>query len=378
MYVRLLLFTALVWATFSFGNQVSADPDDRRFVVQINKNVELLGFVYFLGYEGVQSKTADYSVKTKARYAYGLDLYEQYKRHENSENLAVAVGFAQDIWLDYFINLLIQLEDFPNAKLNEKMESRYYLRFSPKRDEAEARKNASAFLEAMNRLYREVDFDTYLSQNRNKYENALMQVKGGLPDGSFIPAMEKFYQGRLDTYNLVPSLTIPPGMGFGVKYGSDQKTNAFHVFGSFAIPSFNDASNLDMGFNDKKHLLELSTHEFGHSFVNQVIDQLPAEWIAETQRLFDPVKDVMSNQGYVAWKACLYEHFVRAGEIVIAQSLGHAADARRLREHYEHDRKFIYLPLILPELEAYQSIQKSTYKQAVESAMKRLRENSRD
>jgi hypothetical protein len=375
MKSRLILLTVLLWAPSVFaGLHEGNGPGrgDRRFQIHINKNVELLGLVYFLGYEGAQSQTSGYSAKTRARYAFGLHLYRQYKEHESSRNLSVVIAFAQDIWLDYFIALLVQLDDVPSAKLTDRIDISYYRRFSSTSDPVEAKRNVSDFIEAMNRLYREVDFDNYLMLNRKKYDNAAFQVNNGLPDNLFIPAMERFYQNHLDSYVLVPSLTIPPGMGFGVKHTANGQTHAFHVFGAFGIPSFADESYLDMGFNDKKHLLELSTHEFGHSFVNPAIDRLPPGLIKETEALFNPVKDKMADQGYTTWKACLSEHFVRAGEIIIAQNLGNAADAERLKEHYIQDRRFIYLPMILREFEAYTRTPGALYGEAVDRAMGEL------
>ena len=349
-------------------------PAGRQFEVRINANVELLGFVYFLGYEGAQSETVSYSEKDRKRYAYGIDLYKQYKSFAGSKHLATAIGFAQDIWLDYFINLLIQLEDFPNAKLTDAIDPAYYRRFSSHGDLAEAKRNASAFIEAMNGLYREVDFGAYLTKNRALYANATSQVAGGLPEDRFLSTMEAFYEGHFESYTLVPSLTIPAGMGFGARYGSGGDAHAFHVFGTFAIQQWNDSTRIDMGFADQKHLLELSTHEFGHSFANPHVDRLPEPLIVETGPLFDPVKSAMAPQGYTTWKACLYEHFVRAGEVVIARKLGHHEDAERLRKHYISDRKFIYLDTLLIELDKYNATGKGTYQQAVETAMLRLRE----
>ncbi|SDF88146.1 protein of unknown function [Dyadobacter soli] len=376
MLKHALLLLAILVAPYAYALVPSAhcNAANTQFQVKINTNVELLGFVYFLGYEGAQSETASYSEKDRKRYAYGIDLYHRYKSFAGSKHLAVAVGYAQDIWLDYFINLLIQLEDFPNAKLTPQIAPAYYLRFSATGDEEEAKKNASAFLEAMNGLYQEVGFGTYLAQSRNLYANAAAQVTAGLPDDRFLPAMEAFYQGHFDSYNLIPSLTLPAGMGFGAKYESGGKRHAFHVFGTFASQQWTDSTKLDMGFADEKHLLELSTHEFGHSFVNPCVDRVPEELIRDTGTLFDPIKDAMSPQGYPAWKTCLYEHFVRAGEVVIARNLGHHEDAERIRNHYINNRKFIYLDTLITELDKYNTTRTGTYQQAVINAMLRLRE----
>lgn len=368
-----LLLLACV-ATSVFAQSPKHSSAARQMDVAIHANVELLGFVYFLGYEGAQSQTDGYSGNTRRRYAYGLALYNRYKSFAGSRNLAVAIGFAENIWLDYFINLLIQLDDFPQARLHDDIHPDYYRRFSAGGDLAEARKNATVFLDAMNALHREVKFDAYLQSSSQLYASAIAQVRAGLPDSRFLPAMESFYQDRYDRYQLIPSLTLPAGMGFGARYTLDGQRNAVHVFGTFAPPSWTDSTRIDMGFGDRHHLLELSTHEFGHSFVNSLIDSLPDSSITGTQSLFEPIKQLMANQGYTTWKACLYEHFVRAGEVVIARQMGREADADRLRQHYRDNRHFIYLDVITGELGKYDRSQKGGYAQAVRNAMQRLRE----
>ncbi|MGA0556784.1 DUF4932 domain-containing protein [Larkinella sp. VNQ87] len=127
-----------------------------------------------------------------------------------------------------------------------------------------------------------------------------------------------------------------------------------------------------MGFSDRQHLLELSTHEFGHSFVNHVVGQMPAELLKSTEKLYPPIQNRMTEQGYPTWLVCLYKHFVRAGEILITQNLGHAEAARRLREHSITNRQFIYLPTILTQLENYRQTQSTSYPQAVEKALQQL------
>jgi hypothetical protein len=376
MSKRFLLFLTTILFTFSGKAQTTKNNVAVKLIeVEFNKNVELLGFVYFVGYEGRQLESeTDSTVRNREiiHYAYGYNLYQQYKQFENSENLAVIIGFAQNIWLDYFINLLLQLDDFPQARLTDKVEEKDYIRFSQNKDPMEARKNAAACVDAFNKLYKEVNFDAYLKQNSNKYDNALQQVKSRLPSGKFISAMESFYKRQFHSYTLVPSLTIPAGMGFGARYGLENKICIFNVFGAFDRQNFNDETRLDMGFANEKQIRELSTHEFGHSFVNPIVDQLPEALVTQTEKLFEPISSDMTRQGYGQWKICLYEHFVRAGEVIIASRLGNIKDAEYLKRHYIEDRKFIYLPVILKELEAYTKGRTMAYKDALKQAMEQL------
>lgn len=81
----------------------------------------------------------------------------------------------------------------------------------------------------------------------------------------------------------------------------------------------------------------------------------------------------MDNQGYNTWQNCLYEYFVRAGEVVIARKLGNHAQAERLKNHYMKDRKFVHLPLVIAELEKYDRDPRITYLQAVNNTLEKLK-----
>jgi hypothetical protein len=104
-----------------------------------------------------------------------------------------------------------------------------------------------------------------------------------------------------------------------------------------------------------------------------VIDRIPKQLIRETGFLFDTIKTAMENQGYNNWTGCVYEHFVRAGEVIIAKNLKHYQAAERLQNEYINTRKFIYLPLIITELERYYKNKKVTYEETVIRVMEKLK-----
>ena len=350
---------------------------NKKLNIEINNNVELLGFVYFLGFEGPISDSQTLEINGrqilhKDWHSYGFNFYQKYESFGGSENLASAFGVADHLWLDYLINLLIQVEEFPNARLLQTIDEDYYLNFSKSGDANEAKKNVSIFLEGLNQFYEEVGFESYLSESQAYYDNALAQVRDNLPEIGLLDMMEKFYRKEFDRYTLIPSLTIPKGMGFGDKYTSNGLVNIYNVFGAFDFQHFEDSLKLDLGFNNKRRLLELSIHEFGHSFVNPVIDQITDEEIILTEKLFDPIKSEMSAQGYNTWKSCLYEHFVRAREVIVTKNLGNIEDAKNLQTHYVEDRKFIYIPIIIKELEEFDSNQQMSYLDVVTIAMEEL------
>src|SRR6188508_113629 len=368
----LLLLTTCT--TISFAS--NSNPN-KKLRIEINKNVELLGIGYFIGFEGadIETKTVTINgnkIPKKDWHNYGYWIFQKYKSFGTSENLGKSFAVADHLWLDYLINLLLQVDDFPHAKLKESIDQSYYINFSKTKDLQEATKNVTIFLDGMNEFYKEIGLDNYFIETDKFYKKAIDEINSVLPKQDFIGAMEKFYNKKFDAYTLVPSLTIPKGMGFRINYTLDKKTHIHNVFGAFDFQEFLNTPELKMGFTNEKRLGELSVHEFGHSFVNPAVDKLPKEKISQTEKLFEPLKSAMSDQGYNTWKVCMYEHFTRAGEIMIAEKLGDVEGAKRLHEEYEQERKFVYIPAILVELKKYDKGTYKTYYDAVLGAMDEL------
>ena len=78
-----------------------------------------------------------------------------------------------------------------------------------------------------------------------------------------------------------------------MRYSKHGTTTPFNVFGAFNFQSFQQPEKLDLGFSNPQRLNELSIHEFGHSFVNPVVDKIPQEKITKIDTLFQPIKVAM-------------------------------------------------------------------------------------
>lgn len=357
----LLLFTQSVQSQLP-----SSTHSKHHLTVAFNTNVELLGFAYFIGFEGTNSDTQWMEINGKKILEkdwqnYGYDFYQRYKRFSGSENLIRALTVADHLWLDAIIPLLLEVPDFPAAKLTEGISDHLILPFSVKKDKKEAIRNVEIFLEACNRFYTEVNFQQYLEQCSKYYDAALNQINKHLPDLAFIKAAESFYRQQFHHYYLVPSLTIPKGMGFGPRKTKDGRTTVYNVFGAVDYQVFKDMPHPDMGFGNESKLRELSVHEFGHSFVNPEMSKLTAESFKRSASLFKPLQQAMNDQGYNTWPACVTEHFVRAGEIAIARRMRDKKTAKRLMEEYVGEKKFVYIPQILVAIKQYEKNKNETY-----------------
>lgn len=368
----------LVW----IGQLATAQPfrsnaRSKEIGIQFYKNIEFLGLIFFMGSMAAEASKEDARMpdgkKKSDWFAYDLSLYKKYKSFATHPDLLIMARFGEQAEGSILASLLIHLDEFPRAAIRPGKDRPYLQPFGRQRDSAAAIKEVVEFIAAANRLYHAMNFDSYFRDNARLYEKALAEIRSVLPDPRLITTMEQFYRKSFAHYALIPSLTIPAGMAFGVNYTTGGKTTIMNLFGPFALQQFNDTTALNLGFADASHIRELSTHEFGHSFSNPLVALIPPTLVKETARLFPPVKEVMENQGYNTWAACLYEYFVRAGEVVIARKLGLQQSADRLEKYYVEGRHFVHLPLVIAELEKYDRDPAITCQQAMLNVMEKLK-----
>jgi hypothetical protein len=345
--------------------------------VKFYKNIELLGFAFFIGSMASDADREEAKmpngIPKREWFAYDLLLYKKYNSFATHPDLLTVAHFGEQHEGSHLARLLLQLPEFPHAEIKPEQDEPILQLFIRPGDSAASVKEVLAFVAAANRLYKAVDFDAYLKESAPYYKKALQEIRSVLPDARLITTMEQFHRRQFDHYALLPSLTIPSGMAFGVNYTLKGKSTVMNLFGPFAVPQLKDTANLNMGFANADHIRELSTHEFGHSFSNPAVAQIPPSLVKETAALYEPVKEAMENQGYNDWKSCLFEYFVRAGEVVIARKLGNGPSADRLLQHYVRDRKFVYLPLVIEELERYDRAPWMSYLQASIKVMEKLK-----
>ncbi len=315
--------------------------------VAFNPNLELLSFCnLLLQYDDLVAIPDSQSVsiagrRTKIRdlYALNLKLAAPYKAFAASPHLAVIKSYFDRSFYLHYANFVLGLPDFPRASVSPDK--------SPGPPFAAAAE-AQRFVEACNAFYREIGFDAFLRQRQPYYAAMLTEVNDNLPPPAFLTEIEHFYGQPSATYRLYPSLTMLFSTGFAV--GGDHVIG--NVFGSFTPPaSVSDEAALRLGFADRQALRTVCVHEFGHSFVNPVIDQVGASVLTATAPRFEPIREQMTAQGYNDWKICLYEHFTRAGEVLTARLLGDNTKARELLAENVQQRHFRYLPQMVEQLQ---------------------------
>lgn len=349
----------------------------KKVSVRNSVNIELFGMLMQLdnGADLIASKDTVVIDGRRATWGQWYRLavvnYNLYKQYDTCRVMQLYQKMQREgVYNDFFVGFLLQADEAPNAKINSLTDAAAIQGFSQKGDTAEARQRANEFLTALNDFYRTVSFDQYLEKHREHYAQANTQVTSNLPSGELLPIMEHYYRQAFNGYYLMPSLNILTSMGFG-KANWNSRT-IYNTFGPFGFQDF-DPQHLDMGFNYPDKIKVLTVHEFGHSFVNPTVDRLPDTLIKNTAYLFEPIRKEMEKRAYPSWRICLYEHFVKAGEYLVATKLGDVARA----EAFLKDAMaagFIYVPFLARELAHWdKQVSPGSFDEAVLKAVEALR-----
>ncbi len=345
--------------SFSLSYPIYKKKDTR---IIYRTNIELLALSYLLAnYEDF----TDFSGKApvfKDLYALTSKIASDFKPFLSSKNLEVIKTYLERDFYLHYSNFILSLDDFPNAKVTSAADITHF----------KSREDAERFVIAFNGFFKEVQFQDFLTRYAPYYKKMTEEVSINLPKENFISEMENYFGKSVSQYVLYPSLTLPFSSGFAV---GDRNTIG-NIFASFNQPEeINDVAKLKLGYSNALSLRTICIHEFGHSFVNPAIDKADEKTVEEKAFLFDPIKDKMSQQGYNQWKICLYEHFNRANEVIIARHLGDEAQANVILKDNIENRSFIYLPQIIEKLEFWYNNEflDKTYEGKVEEIISELK-----
>jgi hypothetical protein len=113
----------------------------------------------------------------------------------------------------------------------------------------------------------------------------------------------------------------------------------------------------------------MAIHEFGHSFVNHLLETTCSDLIKSTTSLFEPISEKQRLQGYPEWQYCINEHFVRAGEVLIPELMKDMTLSESNLKWNTMEKNFIYLPFIVEQLRRYRIEKGLTYTQSIQKTM---------
>ena len=260
---------------------------------------------------------------------------------------------AQGFWWDAMIQLALTCTAFPEAILTTPLPNSRYTDAGD--GDAEAGKRAIAdFLPLVDDFYERARFDNFYREQQPRYEGIMAEVSACLPDASWLDLVGNYYgAGAGDDargFYLVPSPLSIAGHGFGNSVHRDDEIEIYHTFAPFCSVE-PDADG--HGFDSPQSLAELSVHEFGHSFVNHLLE--PPHYADVIER-FVALYAAERESGQMGWspRVNVAEHIIRACEVRIALVANQPQDAARLLQHHIDQYGCRHLPEIVDAMDDYE------------------------
>jgi hypothetical protein len=240
---------------------------------------------------------------------------------------------AQGFWWNAVIELALYCTPFPFGTLKAQLpENRYETAGNGDREKGE--KQISALIPLINDFYRQSDFEVFWQEHQVDYDQIQREVWSSMPGTDLLKAVEHYYgiagYPGIKGYYLVPSPQIIGWNGFGLRVPTEEGLEVYNLFGPFRSIEGNDSG---FGFDNREAIANLSVHEFGHSFVNPLVEPPHYHQIIERfDQLYTTIR-ATGKMGYKGW-VCVAEHIIRACEVRIAAAVGNVVEAEQIRKDY--------------------------------------------
>lgn len=176
-------------------------------------------------------------------------------------------------------------------------------------------------------------FQEYLTEIKPLNEKIIDQVKESKTIQELPTYLERYYGTELGSYNLILSPLVHSG-GFNAEFIENGKKEVYAIIGPNGEIDF-------IPYFDQDYLeTDMILHEFGHSFVNPLMDKYDKEIESLKNQYFTKkLEQSGKNQGYKEWKYIFNELLLRATTIRITEKNFGTEKAKELLD-YENQLDF--------------------------------------
>lgn len=192
------------------------------------------------------------------------------------------------------------------------------------------RSRLNRFAVELSELYSMSNFEGFLQSHESDYQAWLHAAASSFDWARLTVWMEAFYsQSDLPTlYHFVLAPAMFPGGGYGYFFtekdalGNDVRRHIYQIIRNSAATSIAAAAGAPP-FPSAENLALLGLHEFGHSYVNPVLENLVQSepYKDAFTSLFTPVAKQMREMAYPSMPVFMNELLIRAITIVGAEDL---------------------------------------------------------
>lgn len=308
---------------------------EKQIQVEFNPNIHTSHIIEMLVWPG--------EYQTRPMCVAAQNYFEPFKNH-SAIKLSDSLLQNEIFYFDELTEILLYLEDFPSTNF------KYPLENSPYSNRTEI---INEWVKKLSEFYVYTNVESFLIENRVFYEGARLEVLNNLPPKDFVGQIEAFYRESKLKYTIIPAPEMPTGGAYGYRgigpYVYTPNGMLIYQVISASLPVEKDNMTNEyenFGFDNNEFILRNSYHEFGHAFVNTILEKRENRIILDSyDSLFtSELQKVMNTQNYDNWFDCIAEHLVRLGEIRLAERSGNAEWAKELRKYHTKELNFVFLP----------------------------------
>jgi len=298
--------------------------------ISIDPRMEILATVQLL---------ANYPVVNQY-LPYGKEILNYFEPFSSQEAVTLTNSLLQNYGFSYDapVTFMLYLSQLPELETQIPF-STYLLKRSGEGDNLEQyRKSIKQFAETSN-------FETFWNNKIPFYKKILDMTVADMGEIDFVKILEAYFNETQRSYNIVISPAFRGGYGLKIP---DANGND-NIYACISSTSMKDS----VPYLNKDGLIYYVWHEFGHSFVNPLTDKY-ADRISALNKLFEPIKDVMSRQAYRDWATCVNEHIIRAITIRLMELNFGSKQSEELLEK-ELGMHFIYIKPLIEKLKEFEN-----------------------
>jgi len=197
--------------------------------------------------------------------------------------------------------------------------------------------NLESFRKLLISFYEDTNFSEFLHKNSAFYSTIKKKTEGVLKGDETIRRFEDYYGVKYDNYYVI----LSPATAHG-NYGGDVGAKEKKISAILCVS--------DMDANLPRFQTQVLFHEFSHSVINPITDELLEKTLKNGKTLFDKVKEPMNKMNYNNLETIITETIIRACDIKVNEHkwVGSALDR-------EQGQGFLYIKPVFEILTEYES-----------------------
>lgn len=206
--------------------------------------------------------------------------------------------------------------------------------------------NAEAYVDALRAFAKAANFKAFFDENKASYDTLISNFNRSLDTQSIVTQTQNYCGEQPGRYVIV----LAPLLGrasFGPNATAPDKSKVFYAI----LPAYRVVDG-SLSFGESSLIGDYLYHEFGHSFINPLVDKHWSE-LEKYASLMEKVRYRQSANYGRDWKICLYESVVRAmtARIILRQK-----GAQAYADQLASDKKsgFFFIEDLCRSLETYE------------------------